>query len=155
MKVYIDKNDLVKGNWLTKKSEYNNFGGNGNNTPPKLSWEDLPQETKSLAVTLYDKDATTGSGFWHWIVINIPKESNELTLNQSLEYTNIKNDFGHLGYGGACPPEGDSKHLYQFTIHALDIERLEIGEDTPNAIVRFMINNHTVEKISIDTYYQR
>ncbi len=155
MKFYIDKNDLLQDNWLTRKSEYNKFGGNGDNIPPKLFWENLPQATKSIAITLYDKDAPTGSGFWHWIVINIPKGSNELTLEQSIKYTNIKNDFGHLGYGGACPPEGDIKHLYQFTIYALDIEKLDLDENTPNAIVRYMINNHTIEKRSIDTYYQR
>ena len=155
MKLYLDLNDLKNQNWLTKKSEYNQFGGNGENTPPKVRWDNVHQDTKSFALTLYDPDAPTGSGFWHWIVVNIPSNLRELSLDESSLYGNIINDFGNIGYGGVCPPEGDKPHQYIFTIHSINVDNLEINKDMSNAIVRFLINAHTIDKSSFITYYQR
>lgn len=155
MKVYINGNNTNNSIWLTKENEYDGFDGNGSNMPPSISWTDSPVETKSFALTLYDPDATTGSGFWHWILINIPSSTKEITLDNYNEFESVMNDFGDKFYSGACPPLGDKAHQYIFTIHALNVENIEVNKETTNAIIRFLINNHTIEKTTISTYYKR
>ncbi|MFY9071474.1 YbhB/YbcL family Raf kinase inhibitor-like protein [Aliarcobacter butzleri] len=144
---------------LTKKQEFNGFGCSGENISPQLSWENAPKGTKSFAITVYDPDAPTGSGWWHWVVFDIP--SNKTTLasgfgnNDSKEAIQSITDYGKTGFGGACPPVGDKAHRYIFTVHALDIETLGLDKNTNAATVGYYINSHSIAKASIISYYNR
>ena len=154
------KSDTLKGQ-LSKSQEFNGFGCSGENISPELHWSHAPKGTKSFAVTVYDPDAPTGSGWWHWLIVNIPADADKIPANASakkklpngaLETTT---DYGHAGFGGACPPQGDKAHRYIFTVHALDIENLPVKADSKSAVVGFMINKHTIQKASMISYYQR
>lgn len=144
---------------LTKKQEFNGFGCSGENISPQLSWENAPKGTKSFAITVYDPDAPTGSGWWHWVVFDIP--SNKTTLasgfgnSDSKEVIQSITDYGKTGFGGACPPVGDKAHRYIFTVHALDIETLGLDKNTNAATVGYYINSHSIAKASIISYYNR
>jgi Raf kinase inhibitor-like YbhB/YbcL family protein len=143
---------------LTVEEEFNGFGCTGKNISPELSWSNAPKGTKSFALTVYDPDAPTGSGWWHWIVVNIPANVNHIakgatTLPKGAIET--KTDYGKAGFGGACPPKGDKPHEYRFTIHALDVEKLDVNAESDSAMVGFMINQHTIQKATIVSYYQR
>ncbi len=144
------------GGQLTKTQEANTFGCSGANVSPALMWSHAPRGTKSFAVTVYDPDAPTGSGWWHWLVVNIPVKIEKLKAGtvpkSALE---IVNDYGTVGFGGACPPEGDKAHQYIFTVHALDVEKLPVESTTNAPIVGYQINAHTIEKASIISYYKR
>ena len=146
---------------LTTAQEFNGFGCSGANISPELQWSKAPQGTKSYAITVYDKDAPTGSGWWHWVVVNIPLSIHKIKEGASgskklpqgaLETTT---NFGQPGFGGACPPKGDSAHAYAFTIHALDIEKLPVESKSNPALVGYMINQHTLQKATITSYYKR
>ncbi|KLD97951.1 YbhB/YbcL family Raf kinase inhibitor-like protein [Aliarcobacter butzleri] len=144
---------------LTKKQEFNGFGCSGENISPQLSWENAPKGTKSFAITVYDPDAPTGSGWWHWVVFDIP--SNKTTLasgfgnSDSKEVIQSITDYGKTGFGGACPPVGDKAHRYIFTVHALNIETLGLDKNTNAATVGYYINSHSIAKASIISYYNR
>lgn len=146
--------------FLSKQNEYNAFGGNGDNLSPALSWENAPQQAKSFALTVYDPDAPTGSGFWHWVAFNIPADTTALKAgagypDAQARFTQASSDFGQPGYGGCCPPEGDIPHRYIFTLHALSCEDLGVTADLPNAVIRFLIQMHTLQAASVTTLYQR
>ena len=148
------------GGQLTKMQEFNSFGCNGQNISPKLSWSGVPKGTKSFAVTLYDPDAPTGSGWWHWIVVNIPANVTVLPAGASGKAMpkgalEIVNDYGSAGFGGACPPVGDKPHRYIFTVYALDVEKLDVKADTNDPVVGYYINAHTLAKASLISYYSR
>ena len=144
---------------LTKKQEFSGFGCSGENISPQLSWQNAPKGTKSFAITVYDPDAPTGSGWWHWVVFDIP--SNKTTLasgfgnSDSKEAIQSITDYGKTGFGGACPPIGDKAHRYIFTVHALDIETLGLDKNTNAATVGYYINSHSIAKASIISYYNR
>lgn len=151
--------DTLQGQ-LTKKQEFNGFGCNGENVSPQLSWANAPKGTKSFALTVYDPDAPTGSGWWHWVVFNIP--TSVTTLEEGFGNKPSTNgivqsitDYGFAGFGGACPPVVDKAHKYEFTIHALDVEKLDLNEKTNAAVVGYYINAHTIEKSTVTSYYDR
>ena len=142
---------------------FSGFGCSGKNISPSLKWVNAPRNTKSFAVTVDDSDAPTGSGWWHWVVFNISAATNALKTNAG----NLDNrlapagsiqsvtDFGKPGFGGACPPEGDRPHRYVFTVYALDVEKLELGANTPPAMVGFFLYQHSIAKASLIAYYGR
>lgn len=146
---------------LTKTQEFNGFGCSGKNISPELSWKDAPEGTKSFAITMYDKDAPTGSGWWHWTLFNVPASASKIVTNASktelLPKGSVEgtNDYGEVGFGGACPPIGNGFHTYVITVYALDVEKLDLDKDTNQAVVGYMINSHTIEKSSIVSYYKR
>ncbi len=144
-------------------SEAYGFGCSGGNLSPQLSWDGVPDGTLSFAVTCFDPDAPTGSGFWHWVVANIPANVTSLPLGAgdpaagampagALE---VRTDFGKPGYGGPCPPEGANIHRYFFNVHAVDLKELPVTADTSAAIVGFYLNFHTIEKASLIGLYRR
>lgn len=148
----------------TKENQiFNGFGCTGNNVSPQLHWVSAPEGTKSFALTLYDPDAPTGSGWWHWLIFNIPHSCHELVSDagnlQSKKSpdgcTQSINDYGSFGYGGPCPPEGHGIHQYIFTLHALDTEKLDLYENANPALVGFNINAHTIQKTSLVMYHKR
>lgn len=157
----LTSNDL--GGHFDKAQSFNDWGNDGENISPQLSWKNAPEGTKSFAITMYDPDAPTGSGWWHWLVFDIPANVNELVTNAGnialgLAPKGTKqsiNDYGTKGYGGPCPPEGHGFHQYMITIHALKTETLELDDSTNAAVVGFYLWNNTIEKSSIVAYYKR
>ncbi|MBL4709885.1 MAG: YbhB/YbcL family Raf kinase inhibitor-like protein [Flavobacteriales bacterium] len=151
------------GGQVIKSQEFNGFGCTGNNESPQLSWENAPEETKSFAITMYDPDAPTGSGWWHWLVFDIP--SNVYELNSNIGNIKLKlspegaiqsvTDYGIKGYGGPCPPEGHGLHQYIITVYALSTDKLGLDENTNAAVVGYYLSNNTIAKASIIAYYQR
>lgn len=144
---------------LTNKQVFSGFGCSGENISPELSWKDAPKGTKSFAVTVYDPDAPTGSGWWHWVVFDISK--NKFTLPSGFGNSESKDaiqsitDYGKSGFGGACPPVGDKAHRYIFTVYALDVETLGLDKNANAALVGFYLNSHSLAKASIISYYGR
>ena len=143
---------------LSLKQVYSGFGCKGENISPELEWKNSPAGTKSFAVTVYDPDAPTGSGWWHWLVFDIPANVHRIASGAAdLPAGSIQSmtDFGKSGYGGACPPEGDRPHRYVFTVYALDTPSLGLNKDARPALVGFVINKHTLAKASLIAYYGR
>ena len=144
-------------------SENYGFGCAGGNQSPELSWSGAPAETKSFAVTCFDPDAPTGSGFWHWVVVNIPPGVTSLELDAGNAASGklpagalqVRTDFGAPGYGGPCPPEGDHPHRYLFTVHAVGLDELPVTADTSAAVVGFFLNFNTLDKASLMGLYKR
>ncbi len=139
------------------------FGCAGGNSSPELHWSGAPDGTKSFALTCYDPDAPTGSGFWHWLVVNVPAETTSLALGAGdpsagtlpAGALQTRTDFGAPGYGGPCPPQGDHPHRYLFTLFAVKEAALAVEADTMPAVVGFMLNFNTLEKASLMGLYKR
>jgi len=159
----LSSDDIEAGKFMDKKHEFNGFGCTGSDMSPHLKWDHAPEGTKSFALTVYDPDAPTGSGWWHWQIVNIPADVNELATNagsasEDLAPKNslqVGNDYGVAGFGGACPPQGHGVHRYQFTIHALSVEKLELPENASGALAGYMINANTIESSTIEALYKR
>jgi Raf kinase inhibitor-like YbhB/YbcL family protein len=141
---------------LTNAQVFKGFGCTGDNVSPALNWSNAPAGTKSLAVTVYDPDAPTGSGWWHWVVYNIPASATGLAAGAGdAEGKNLptgsvqgRTDFGTYGFGGACPPVGDKPHRYIFTVHALKTDKLDLPKDATAALVGYMLNANLIAKAS-------
>ena len=133
------------------------FGCSGGNRSPQLAWSAAPEGTKSFALTCFDPDAPTGSGFWHWVVVNIPPSVTELPLDAGSTTTRklpagalqVRNDVGAAGYAGPCPPQGDHPHRYLFTIFAVGVDQLPVTADTSAAIVGFQLHFNTLAQVSL------
>ena len=151
------------GGEATITEEFNGFGCVGKNESPQLSWKNAPEGTKSFAVTMYDPDAPTGSGWWHWVVFDIPTNVNELVAGAGNVALNLApkgsiqsiTDYGTNGYGGPCPPEDHGLHQYIITVYALKTDKLGLDAKTNPAVVGYYLWNNTLAKASIVTYYQR
>lgn len=134
----------------------------GGNNSPHLKWSEIPPGTKSFAVTCFDPDAPTGSGFWHWVVVNIPANVTELPIGAGNPSAGklpagalqVRTDFGKPGYGGPCPPQGDHPHRYLFTVHAVSMDALPVTADTSAAVVGFYLHFNTVAKGAIMGLYK-
>ena len=133
----------------------------GKNISPMLIWKDAPKETKSFAITMHDPDAPTPHGWWHWIVINIPKDVHEFPENAGSpvsEYFDLGfqtiNDYGEIGYGGPCPPPG-APHRYIITLYALDVAGFKTKRDVSPLRVVKAIESHTIAKTSVMGIYAR
>lgn len=148
---------------IDRKFEFDGFGCSGENQSPTLKWSGAPQDAKSFAVTVYDPDAPTGSGWWHWFVVNIPSAVNELKPNAGAEdganlpqgAMQVRNDYGSAAWGGVCPPEGDPPHRYVFTVFALKTEKLELPPGASPALAGFMVNANAIGKASFTAKYGR
>lgn len=146
---------------LPNKHVFNGFGCAGENVSPSLEWSGAPKDTKSFAVTVYDPDAPTGSGWWHWTVVNIPANVTMIEEGASgakkLPAGSIegRTDFGSAGYGGACPPQGHKPHRYIFTVYALKADKLDINNEASGAMVGFNLNANSIEKASFTVKYGR
>ena len=141
---------------MGSKQEFNSFGCTGQNVSPQLSWQNAPIGTKSIAITVYDPDAPTGSGWWHWLVVNIPASVNQLASGQvPVGSLQTRTDYGGNVYGGACPPAGDKPHRYIHTVWALDVEQLPVDANASGALVGFMLNQHALGKARLTTFFSR
>ncbi|MCB4208934.1 YbhB/YbcL family Raf kinase inhibitor-like protein [Arthrobacter sp. UM1] len=131
------------------------MGLDGQDRSPQLSWDDVPEGTKSFAVTVLDPDAPTASGFWHWAACNLPADLRSLEEGAELpsSATVLKNDGGTRGYIGAAPPAGHGPHNYFVVVHALDVEKLDVPEDASPAFMAFNMFGHTLGRARlIGTY---
>ncbi len=145
---------------LSKAQAFNRSGCGGKNISPQLSWNNAPAGTKSFAITVYDPDARAGSGWWHWVVFNIPGNINQIKTGVSQEAmpagsVESMNSYGMKGFGGACPPEGDQPHRYIFTVYALDINKINQSADAKPELIGSFLNRHAIAKASLMTHYGR
>ncbi|WP_428150181.1 YbhB/YbcL family Raf kinase inhibitor-like protein [Brevundimonas sp.] len=126
------------------------------NRSPHLAWSGAPEGTRSFAVTLFDPDAPTGSGFWHWTVANIPADVSELPAGGPAPSGAVegRTDYGAPGFGGAAPPPGHGPHRYIFTVFAVDTDKLEVTPDNSGAVFGFNLHFHTLAKASITATYE-
>ena len=156
-------NDFNDGDYLASEhvlSTEFGFGCEGGNRSPHLAWSGAPEGTKSFAVSCYDPDAPTGSGFWHWVVVNIPPDVTELASGAGSDGGSLpvgalqtRTDFGKPGYGGPCPPEGDHPHRYIFTVHAVG-GTLPVDADTSAAVIGFQLHFSTLAKATLMGLYK-
>lgn len=148
---------------MAMEQVFNGFGCSGKNVSPELNWTKVPAGTKSLALTVYDPDAPTGSGWWHWLIFNIDPKVSGLAENAGDPKASLapkgsvqsRTDFGQPGYGGPCPPAGDKPHRYIFTLFALDVDKLPLDESASGAMVGFNLNQHAIQKAQLTVLYSR
>ncbi|WP_420427461.1 YbhB/YbcL family Raf kinase inhibitor-like protein [Algiphilus sp.] len=151
------------GESVPMRSVYDGFGCTGGNRSPQVSWSQLPEGTQSLAVTIYDPDAPTGSGWWHWIAYNIPADTTALEEGAGTAdgdalpegALQARNDFGAHAYGGPCPPEGDDPHRYQVRVFALPMESLPVPEDASAALIGFQLNANALAVGTLEATFGR
>ncbi|WP_027712878.1 YbhB/YbcL family Raf kinase inhibitor-like protein [Dickeya chrysanthemi] len=154
---------IAPNSTLPASFEFNGFGCSGQNQSPALNWRGAPAGTQSFAVTVYDPDAPTGSGWWHWMVVNIPANLAGLAVNAGeiggkrlpAGASQVRIDYGVAAWGGGCPPAGDKPHRYIFTVYALKTKTLDVPQDANPALGGFMINANTLAKASFTAYYSR
>ncbi len=150
--------DVRDGGAFSRPQFYSGFGCSGGNISPQLTWSNPPAGTKSFAVTMYDPDAPSGSGWWHWVVYNLKPNVRSLQADAGNDdFTKLPsgasmalNDFGYIGFGGTCPPQGQTDR-YQLTVYALDVDYLDIPEGSTGAYVGFNLMAHVIGKAQIVT----
>ena len=155
--------DFKNKGTLPMEQVYKGFGCTGDNVSPTLKWKGAPKGTKSFAVTVYDPDAPTGSGWWHWVIFNIPADVTSLPKNAGDPSANLapagsvqgRTDFGTPGYGGPCPPQGDKPHHYHFTVYALDVDKIDADQNASAAYIGYNIHFHTLAKGQLLGMYGR
>lgn len=158
----LTSTDISQGKFMAKAQEFEGFGCHGGNLSPQLSWSGAPKGTEAFAVFAYDPDAPTGSGWWHWQIINIPKDVTLLATGAGdpakkltpAESVSIRNDYGAIGFGGACPPAGHGAHRYQFTVYALS-KKLELPENASGALAGYMVKAHALGSSTIEALYKK
>jgi Raf kinase inhibitor-like YbhB/YbcL family protein len=159
----LNSPDVASKSTIGNKQVFNGFGCSGENVSPALNWSGAPAGTQSFALTIYDPDAPTGSGWWHWVVINIPANISGLKAaagtsdGKSLPAGSqqVRTDFGAAAYGGPCPPAGDKPHRYIFTLYALKVPKIEVSADATAALAGFMINANKLQSTTFTAYYGR
>jgi Raf kinase inhibitor-like YbhB/YbcL family protein len=159
----LSSQDITDGEFMSKAQEFTGFGCTGGDLSPQLTWTGVPKGTKSFAITAYDPDAPTGSGWWHWQIVNIPSTVTEVAAGAGSTKKDlapagsrqITNDYGSRGFGGACPPAGHGIHHYRFTVHALSVDKLELPEGASGALAGYMINANTIATSTIESLYKR
>ncbi len=159
----LSSHDIAQGEFMAKAQEFNGFGCSGGDLSPHLKWSNAPKGTKSFAITAYDPDAPTGSGWWHWQIVNIPTTVTEISTGAGSVKKDLApqgsvqiiNDYGSRGFGGACPPSGHGVHHYRYTIHAISVETLTLPENASGALTGYMINANTIESYTIESLYKR
>jgi Raf kinase inhibitor-like YbhB/YbcL family protein len=157
----VESNDVADGVQMGEAQVYNGFGMSGQNISPHLRWSGFPAETKSFAVTCYDPDAPTGSGFWHMVLLDVPPTVTELqsgAVSGDLSGLPsgsfcVRNDYGSKDFGGAAPPAGDPPHRYFFAVHALDVDKLGVDSDVSPAVAGFNLGFHTLARAVIVPVY--
>jgi Raf kinase inhibitor-like YbhB/YbcL family protein len=161
--LHVTSTTFREGQTLPRSALYHGFGVGGDNRSPHLAWSGAPEETKSYAVILHDPDAPTGTGFFHWVMFNIPGDVHELPENAGdasgagLPKGALQShtDFGTRAYGGSAPPPGHGPHHYNFHVYALDVPRLDGDETTTAALLRFMMLGHVLAEGKLTGIYGR
>jgi Raf kinase inhibitor-like YbhB/YbcL family protein len=151
----VRSDDVRDGEQLAEAQVYD-----AGNTSPHLAWVGAPDGTQSYAVTCFDPDAPTPSGFWHWAVVDVPPSTTELATGAGSGSAlpgsafHVRNDFGTADYAGAAPPPGDRPHRYYFVVHAVDVPSLDVNADATPAVVSFNLAFHTLARAIITPTYQ-
>lgn len=159
----LTSTDVAAGKMIPNQFTFNAMGCTGQNMSPELQWTDAPAGTKSFAVTVYDPDAPTGSGWWHWVVYNIPPTTMSLPSGAGDASKGLlpagavqgNTDFGAPGYGGPCPPPGSKVHHYQFTVFALKVDKLDVPAGATAAYVGFSVRANMLAKAELTALYKR
>ncbi len=159
----VTSTDCADGQPLATPLVSGVMGAGGEDRSPHLSWSGVPEGTRSFAVTVYDPDAPTASGFWHWAVANIPASVTELpsgagdkdgpTLPDGA--VQLRNDGGFAGFVGAAPPAGHGAHRYFIVVHAVDTESLDVDADTTPAVLGFNLFFHTLGRATLVATYEQ
>ena len=158
---HVTSPQVKAGGTLGDAQVFNGFGCKGGNVSPALNWTGAPEGTKSFAVTVYDPDAPTGSGWWHWTVFNISATAKGLPEGAGsgkglpAGAGQGRNDFGSAGFGGACPPVGDKPHRFIFTVWALKTDKLDLDDKASGALVGYMLNANKLGKAVLTAKYGR
>jgi Raf kinase inhibitor-like YbhB/YbcL family protein len=159
----VTSTDIHNGKTIPMAQVFNAGGCTGSDRSPQLSWSGAPAGTQSFAVTMYDPDAPTGSGWWHWTVFNIPPTVHSLPNNAgAAQSTDLpagagegRTDFGFSHYGGPCPPVGDKPHRYIVTVYAVKVAKLPLDAEASGAKVGFMLHFNTLAAARITGHYGR
>ncbi len=154
---------FAPGGMLSNEQVFNGFGCSGQNISPALAWKNAPAGTKSFALMVHDPDAPTGSGWWHWVVYNLPASTHKLPAGAgSADGKHLpagavqgRTDFGSIGYGGACPPQGDQPHHYDFRLYALKVEKLDVPADATAALIGFVVRANSLGVAEVQATYGR
>lgn len=154
---------VAAGGTLGSAQVFDGFGCQGGNQSPALVWSGAPAGTRSFAVTVYDPDAPTGSGWWHWVVYDLPATTTRLPANAGTADGRAlpapaaqgRTDYGSPGFGGACPPVGDRPHRYVFTVHALKVDRLEVPAGASAAMVGYFLGMNRLGQATLEARYGR
>jgi Raf kinase inhibitor-like YbhB/YbcL family protein len=161
-KLMLASTDISAGGQIAEAQVFNGFGCKGGNVSPALSWSNPPAGTKSFALLMHDPDAPTGSGWWHWVVYNIPASVSSLPVGAGDPQKNLlpagavqgRTDFGTPGYGGPCPPPGKPHHYY-LRLYALKVAKLDVPADATAAYIGFMVRMQSLGKAELMGVYGR
>ncbi|MEU1388733.1 MULTISPECIES: YbhB/YbcL family Raf kinase inhibitor-like protein [unclassified Nonomuraea] len=157
----VESDDIRDGERLNDLHVFDDWGMTGGNVSPQLRWSGAPEGTRGYAVTCHDPDAPTGSGFWHWVLFDLPGDTAELPRGAGTGpdfkglpagAAHARNDYGTKEYGGAAPPPG-APHRYVFTVHALGVDELGVGSDASPAVVGFNITANTLARGHIVAHF--
>ena len=159
----LTSKEVAPGSTMAAAQTFNGFGCSGANVSPSVAWTGAPAGTKSYALTVYDPDAPTGSGWWHWVVYNIPASARGIATGAGDAKKNLlpagsvqgNTDFGAPGYGGPCPPAGDKPHRYIFTLYALKADKMDIPAGATAALVGFNIHGNMLGSATFTALYGR
>jgi Raf kinase inhibitor-like YbhB/YbcL family protein len=156
----VTSTDVRDGEPQSKRQVFDGMGAGGENISPQLSWQGAPAGTQSYAVTCFDPDAPTPSGFWHWVVVDVPASVTELASGAGESDAtlpdgafHLRTDFGTAAYGGAAPPAGDPPHRYYYVVHAVDVPTLELDRSASPAVASFNLVFHTLARAVITPVY--
>ena len=155
--------DIAPGGRIAEAQVFDGFGCKGGNVSPALAWSNAPEGTRSFALLVHDPDAPTGSGWWHWLIFNIPPNVTQLPAgagkpeSAGVPQGSIQSltDFGQPGFGGPCPPPGDKPHRYIFTVFALKVDQLPLKKDASGAMVGYYLHQNAIGKASFTGTYGR
>lgn len=157
----VTSTDVADGAPMDATFAYEGAADGAANTSPQLSWSGFPAETKSFVVTCFDPDAPTPSGFWHWVLVDVPADVTSLDTGAGAGAAlpgsafHVRSDWGAKNYGGAYPPDGDRAHRYYFVVHAVDVDSLGVDSDASPAVVSFNLAFHTLARAQIVPTFQR
>jgi Raf kinase inhibitor-like YbhB/YbcL family protein len=158
----LTSTDFTEGGTLANAQVFNEFGCKGGNISPALAWSGAPAGTQSFALLVHDPDAPTGSGWWHWVVYNIPASTASLPAGAGDPRKSLmpkgavqgRTDYGSVGYGGPCPPPGKPHH-YNFTLYALKVPKLEVPEGASAALIGFNVRAQALGEARLTGMYGR
>lgn len=157
----VTSTDVRDGEQMSLDQVHEMANPDGKNTSPSLEWSGAPEGTKGYVVTCFDPDAPTPSGFWHWLLVDLPADVTSLETGAGSDggflpgkAFNARNDYGTYDFGGAAPPEGDGPHRYYFVVHAIDVESLGVPKDASAAFISFNLAFHTLGRAILTPTYE-